>query len=57
MWVKSVSVFSSPLRGEDTGEGDRWDCPLSLALSHQGREDLTPYLLAFVTPHLAVAFL
>ncbi len=34
-------VSSSPLRGEDTGEGERRHYPLSLTLSHQGREGLT----------------
>ena len=33
-------VFSSPLRGEDTGEGERRNYPLSLTLSHKGRENL-----------------
>src|SRR5262245_14352969 len=35
----TVSVFSSPSMGEDTGEGERRNYPLSLALSHKGREN------------------
>ena len=38
--LRSVLFFSSPLRGEDTGEGDGCRRPLTLALSHKGRGDL-----------------
>ena len=33
------SVTSSPLTGEDRGEGAEFFCPLTLTLSRQGREN------------------
>jgi hypothetical protein len=38
-WSVSLSFFSSPLMGEDTGKGDRRGCPLSLSLSHRGERE------------------
>jgi hypothetical protein len=49
-----VPFRSSPLRGEDTGEGDGCGRPLSLSLSHKGERGPEAERCGILTPHLGV---
>ena len=45
---------SSPLTGEDTGEGERCGRPLSLSLSHTGERAPKTERYGIIPPHLSV---
>jgi hypothetical protein len=45
---------SSPLTGEDTGEGERCGRPLSLSLSHTGEREPKTEHYGIIPPHLSV---